>query len=231
MLTAPQFSPAGLVAVRTRIADAARRAGRDPAVVRLVGVSKQQPAERVRAACEAGLTEFGENYVQEAMPKIAALRELGIDWHFIGHLQANKTRDVATRFAWVHSVDRLRIAARLNEQRPHRASPLQVLIEVRLDAATGKGGVEPEAAAGLAAAIAQMPRLRLRGLMCIPEPSADVDSQRLPYRRLRALLEELNRGGCALDTLSMGMSGDFEAAIAEGATIVRVGTAIFGART
>jgi len=231
MLTAPQFSPAGLVAVRTRIADAARRAGRDPAVVRLVGVSKQQPAERVRAAYEAGLTEFGENYVQEAMPKIAALRELGIDWHFIGHLQANKTREVATRFAWVHSVDRLRIAARLNEQRPHRAAPLQVLIEVRLDAATGKGGVEPEAVAELAAAIAQMPRLRLRGLMCIPEPSADADSQRLPYRRLRALLEELNRGGCALDTLSMGMSDDFEAAIAEGATIVRVGTAIFGART
>jgi pyridoxal phosphate enzyme (YggS family) len=231
MLTIPQFSPERLIAVRKRIADAARRAGRDPGSVRLVAVSKQQPAEAVRAAAAAGQLEFGENYPQEALAKIESLADLPLAWHFIGQLQANKTRVVAESFAWVQTIDRERIAARLSAQRPFHAPPLEVLIQVRLADEPGKGGVDPADLPRLAEIVAGLPRLRLRGLMCVPPPADSEDAQRVPFARLRGLLEDLNGGGHDLDTLSMGMSEDLEAAVAEGATIVRVGTAVFGPRT
>jgi len=230
MLTAPQFSPERLAAVLSRIEAAARRAGRDPASIRLLAVSKQQPVEAIAAAAAAGQREFGENYAQEGVGKIEALRERALIWHFIGQLQANKTRDVAGHFQWVHTVDRERIATRLDAQRPHYAAPLDVLLQVRLGDEPGKGGVEPVDLPRLAEFVAGLPRLRLRGLMCIPPPLADEDAQRVPFARLRELLEDLNRRGHRLDTLSMGMSADLEAAVLEGATIVRVGTAVFGPR-
>ena len=231
MLTAPQFSPAALQSVRDRIARAARHAGRDPTSVGLLAVTKQQPPAVVRAAYEAGQRDFGENYAQEGVAKVDELADLAeARWHYIGRLQANKTREVAERFAWVHTVDRERIAARLSAQRPHHAPPLQVLLQVRLAEEPGKGGIEPAALPALATVVAAMPRLKLRGLMCIPPPAHGLEAQRRPFRELRELLERLNAGGHQLDTLSMGMSDDLEAAIAEGATIVRVGTAIFGAR-
>jgi PLP dependent protein len=231
MLTAPQFSPDRLSAVLARIAAAARRAGRDPAGVRLLAVSKQQPAAIVRAAAEAGQSEFGENYVQEALAKMEALRDLPLTWHFIGQLQANKTRDVAGACQWVHTLDRPRIAERLSAQRPYHAGPLDVLLQVRLADEHGKGGIDPGEVPALAEVVAGLPRLRLRGLMCIPEPATGEEAQREPFRRLRDLLQLLRERGHSLDTLSMGMSDDLEAAIAEGATIVRVGTAVFGPRT
>jgi hypothetical protein len=231
MLTAPQFSPAALQAVLARIDRAAEMAGRDPASVRLLAVSKQHPPGMVRAAAAAGQREFGENYVQEGVAKIDALAGVpGLSWHFIGQLQGNKTREVAGRFDWVHTVDRERIAARLSAQRPHHSQPLQVLLQVRLADEPGKGGVSPAELPALAAAVAAMPRLCLRGLMSIPPPATGTAAQRLPFRRLRELLEALNAAGHRLDTLSMGMSDDLEAAVLEGATIVRVGTAIFGPR-
>jgi pyridoxal phosphate enzyme (YggS family) len=230
MLTAPQFSPDRLVAVRQRIAAAARRAARDPEGVRLLAVSKQQPASVVRAAADAGQVEFGENYLQEALPKIEALRDLPLTWHFIGQLQSNKTRDVASAFQWVHTLDRPRVAERLSAQRPHYAGPLDVLLQVKLAEEPRKGGVVPEEVPALAEAVAGLPRLRLRGLMCVPEPAIGEQAQRAPFRRLRELLHALRDRGHVLDTLSMGMSDDLEAAIAEGATIVRVGTAVFGPR-
>jgi len=230
MLTAPQFSPERLAAVLARIEAAARRAGRDPGSVRLLAVSKQQPVEAVAAAADAGQREFGENYVREGVAKIEALHGRALAWHFIGQLQANKTRDVAGHFQWVHTVDRERIATRLDAQRPHYAGPLDVLLQVRLGDEPGKGGVEPADLPRLAEFVTGLPRLRLRGLMCIPPPLADEAAQRLPFARLRAFLEDLNRRGHRLDTLSMGMSADLEAAVLEGATIVRVGTAVFGPR-
>ncbi len=230
MLTVPQFLPDRLAAVTARIAAAAGRAGRDPAEVRLLAVSKQQPAEVVRAAAAAGQREFGENYVQEAIPKIESLRDLPLTWHFIGQLQANKTRDVAAACQWVHTLDRPRIAERLSAQRPHYAGPLDVLLQVKVSGKAGKGGVAPESVAELAAVVTGLPRLRLRGLMCMPEPAPDEAAQREPFRRLRELRDDLRRRGHALDTLSMGMSDDLEAAVLEGATIVRVGTAVFGPR-
>jgi pyridoxal phosphate enzyme (YggS family) len=231
MLTAAQFSPAALQVVRDRIAAAAARAGRDPDGICLCAVSKQQPAAMVRAAFAAGQCDFGENYAQEALPKIDELADLdGIRWHFIGQLQANKTRDVAERCTWVHTVDRERIAVRLNAQRPHHAAPLQVLLQVRLGDEPDKGGIEPEHVAKLATVVNTLPRLRLRGLMCIPPPVAGTGRQREPFRRLREIQERLNASGFQLDTLSMGMSDDFEAAVLEGATIVRIGTAVFGPR-
>jgi len=230
MLTAPQFLPDRLASVLGRIETAARRAGRDPASVRLLAVSKQQPVENVRAVAAAGQREFGENYAQEGLAKIEALRDLPITWHFIGQLQGNKTRDVAAGFHWVHTLDRDRIAARLSAQRPQYAGPLDVLLQVQLAEEAGKGGVEPCDLPRLAEVVAGLPRLRLRGLMCIPPPATDEAAQREPFARLRALLDDLNGRGHALDTLSMGMSADLEAAVAEGATIVRVGTAVFGPR-
>ncbi len=230
MLTAPQFSAERLGSVLARIEAAARRAGRDPASVTLLAVSKQHPAEAVRAAAAAGQRHFGENYLQEALAKIESLRDLPLDWHFIGQLQANKTRDVAQTFQWVHTVDRVRTAQRLSAQRPHFAGPLDVLLQVRLAEEYGKGGIEAAQVPALAEIVAGLPRLRLRGLMCIPPPQPDEALQQEPFRQLRELLLELNRRGHSLDTLSMGMSADLEAAIAEGATIVRVGTAVFGPR-
>ena len=230
MLTAPQFSPSRLNVVLQRIAAAARRAGRDPAGIRLLAVSKQQPLEAIAAAADAGQREFGENYVREGVAKVEALRDRRLTWHFIGQLQANKTREVAEHFQWVHTVDRARVATRLDAQRPHFAGPLDVLLQVQLGDEPGKGGVEPADLQGLADFVAGLPRLRLRGLMCIPPPAAEEAAQRVPFARLRELLEDLNARGHALDTLSMGMSADLEAAVLEGATLVRIGTAVFGPR-
>jgi len=230
MLTAPQFSPERLQAVLARIAAAARRAGRDPAAVRLLAVSKQQPLEAIAAAADAGQQEFGENYVREGVAKVEALRGRPLTWHFIGQLQGNKTREVAEHFQWVHTVDRERVATRLDAQRPHQAPPLEVLLQVRLGDEPGKGGVQPADLPRLAEFVAGLPRLRLRGLMCIPPPVEGEALQRAPFARLRTLLEDLNRRGHALDTLSMGMSADLEAAVLEGATLVRIGTAVFGTR-
>lgn len=230
MLTDPQFLAERLAAVHARIDSAARRAGRDARNVRLLAVSKQQSIGSIATAADAGQMEFGENYVNEAMPKIEALRDRTLTWHFIGQLQSNKTRAVAENFQWVHTVDRERIAARLDAQRPRYAGPLDVLLQVRLQDEPGKGGASPEELPALAEATSQLPRLRLRGLMCIPPPAREETAQRAPFRRLRELLEELNARGHSLDVLSMGMSDDLEAAVMEGATIVRIGTAVFGPR-
>jgi pyridoxal phosphate enzyme (YggS family) len=230
MLTAPQNPAAGLAAVRDRITVAARAAGRAPGSVTLIGVCKSQPLERVRAALDAGLADLGENYVQEARAHFDALAGRPFGRHFIGPLQSNKSRDVASRFDWVHTVDRIRIAERLSSQRPESMAPLEVCIQVRVGDEASKSGVAPDALAALAGAVAGLPRLRLRGLMALPPPETDAARQRHWFAELRSLFEGLNAAGLRLDALSMGMSGDFEAAIAEGATHVRVGTAIFGAR-
>ncbi|MBN8284233.1 YggS family pyridoxal phosphate-dependent enzyme [Zoogloea sp.] len=221
---------ARLQILSARIARAAVEAGRDPAEVRLLAVSKTWPIESLRDAVAGGQMAFGESYVQEAVGKIEALSDLGLEWHFIGPLQGNKTRPVANAFSWVHSVDRIRIAQRLSEQRDVHLPPLQVCIQVNVSGEESKSGVSPEALPELARAVAALPRLTLRGLMTIPEPSPDVAVQRARFASLRHLRDALNNGGMSLDTLSMGMSDDLEAAIAEGATIVRVGTAIFGSR-
>ena len=219
-----------LQAVNARIAAACSAAGRDRAGVRLVAVSKTFPAAAVQEAAAAGQTDFGENYLQEALDKRDALTALRLTWHFIGPLQSNKTRPVAEHFDWVHSVDREKIAARLSAQRPEGATALNVCIQVNTSGEASKSGVEPEALAPLARQLARMPRLKLRGLMSVPEPTGDEALSRRRFASLRGLLEDLRRDGLDLDTLSMGMTADLEAAIAEGATMVRVGTAIFGAR-
>ena len=220
----------GLQGVHARIVAAARAAGRDPAAVRLVAVSKTWTAPALRAAWSAGQRAFGENYVQEALDKMHSLQDLPIEWHFIGPIQSNKTRLIAECFHWVHSVERLKVAQRLNDARPAGAQPLQVCLQVNLDAEASKSGAEPREVEALARAVAQLPRLTLRGLMTIPRPTSDPLQQRAPFRALRELKDRLGEAGIALDTLSMGMSEDLEAAIAEGATMVRVGTAIFGPR-
>jgi pyridoxal phosphate enzyme (YggS family) len=230
MLIGPQNSTLHVNEVRSRIQKAATAAGRDPASVTLVAVSKSQTAESMRLAATAGVTDFGENYLQEALPKMDGLAALSLRWHFIGAIQSNKTRAIAERFDWVHSIDRLSVARRLSEQRPFHAPPLNLCIQVELIAEPNKAGVDPAQVGELAAAAAVLPRVRLRGLMCIPPPHSDPAAGRPMFARLRRLLEELNATGHKLDTLSMGMSADFESAIAEGATLVRVGTAIFGAR-
>ena len=219
--------------VLKRIAAACDHAGRPVDSVTLLAVSKTFDAPAVRAAYAAGCRQFGENYVQEALDKIAALADLRsqIVWHLIGPLQSNKTRPVAEAFDWVHSVDRLKIAQRLSEQRPAELPPLQICLQVNISAEPSKSGLVPAEVLGVAQAVAALPRLRLRGLMAIPEPAADLTAQRAPHRALHDLLATLNASGLALDTLSMGMSADLEAAVAEGATIVRVGTAIFGGRS
>ena len=221
-----------LEAVKQRIAMAAHVAGRDARSIALLAVSKTFPAEAVRAAHAAGQRAFGENYVQEALTKIEALADLrgSLEWHFIGPLQSNKPRLVAEQFDWVHSVDRLKIAQRLSDQRPDNLPALNVCLQVNISGETSKSGVSVEEAAEVAREIATLPKLKLRGLMAIPEPVGSIDEQRVPHRRLRELFERLREEGLALDTLSIGMSGDLEAAVLEGATIVRVGTAIFGAR-
>ncbi|GLU30695.1 YggS family pyridoxal phosphate-dependent enzyme [Trinickia caryophylli] len=222
-----------LEAVHRRIADAAMAAGRDPSSVRLLAVSKTFPADAVRDAFSAGQRAFGENYVQEALAKIESLAEYRaqLEWHFIGPLQSNKTRPVAEHFDWVHSVDRLKIAQRLSEQRPAHLPPLNVCLQVNVSGEASKSGAAPTEATALARQIAALPNLRLRGLMSIPEPADGLEAQRAPHRALHILFDQLRGEGLDLDTLSMGMSSDLEAAVLEGATIVRVGTAIFGGRT
>jgi pyridoxal phosphate enzyme (YggS family) len=219
-----------LQAVKSRIAAACAAAGRDPRDIVLVAVSKTFPAAAVRAAHAAGQRDFGENHAQEAATKIEALADLALVWHFIGPIQSNKTRLVAERCAWVHSIDRLKIAERLSAQRPEALPPLQACIQVNVSGEATKSGVAPDEAPALARAVAALPRLRLRGLMTIPEPTDDPALQRRRFESLRALKDRLVGGGLALDTLSMGMSDDLEAAVAAGATMVRVGTAIFGVR-
>jgi pyridoxal phosphate enzyme (YggS family) len=220
--------------VKRRLVTACVAAGRDAQAVTLLAVSKTQGTDAVRAAHAAGQRQFGENYVQEAQDKIAALADLrpAPQWHLIGPLQSNKTRAVAEAFDWVHTVDRLKIAERLAEQRPAQLPPLQLCLQVNISGEASKSGVTPADLPALAQAVAALPasRVRLRGLMAIPEPAADLAAQRAPHRQLRQLLEALNRSGLALDSLSMGMSADLEAALLEGATLVRVGSAIFGAR-
>ena len=231
--------PERLNLVLSRIASACRDAGRDLQDVRLIAVSKTCPADAVRTAQAAGQNAFGENYVQEGVDKIAALLSthprmhpgLPLEWHYIGPLQTNKTRLVAENFAWVHAIDRLKIAERLSAQRPATLPPLNVCLQINLDGAAAKSGIAPDAAAVLARAVSALPNLKLRGLMSIPEPAADLETQRLPHRALKQLFDQLNLDGLRLDTLSMGMSADLEAAILEGATMVRIGTAIFGERT
>jgi PLP dependent protein len=221
---------AALRARRTEIAQACAACGRDPADVRLLAVSKGQPAAAVAQAWAAGQRDFGENYVQEALDKIAALGALDAQWHFIGPLQSNKTARVAEHFAWVHSVDRLKLAERLSAQRPAELPPLNICIQVNISGEASKSGCTPDEAPVLCQAVATLPRLRLRGLMAIPAPVAPGGDARAPFRALRRLLESLRAQGLVLDTLSAGMSDDFAAAIAEGATLVRIGTGIFGAR-
>jgi PLP dependent protein len=219
-----------LAAVRERVAAAAVAAGRDPAEVRIVGVSKRQPLAAVRAALAAGLEDFGENFLQEALPKMDALGPSPARWHFIGALQSNKTAAVAERFDWVHSVDRTKLAERLSRQRAASQPPLNVCVQVRVGGEPGKAGAEPAAVADLARHVAALPGLRLRGLMAIPPPESDRARQRAWCRQLAGLYAQLRAEGLDLDTLSMGMSDDLEAAVAEGANLVRIGTAIFGIR-
>lgn len=222
--------PTKLQAVLARIADAEREYGRAAGDVQLLAVSKTWSAIAVAELAAAGQRAFGESYVQEGIEKIAELRALGLNWHFIGSLQANKTRLVAEGFDWVQSLDRLRIAERLSEQRPASLPPLSVCLQVNISGEATKGGVWPAELPALAHAVAALPRLRLRGLLALPAPGDDFLEQRRSFRRLRELSERLQADGLPLDTLSMGMSADLEAAIAEGATLVRVGTAIFGER-
>ena len=220
--------------VRERLSRACAAAGRDVNTVTLLAVSKTFGPDDVVAAVAAGQRAFGENYIQEGVEKVLALQALlpgqALAWHCIGPVQSNKTRLVATHFDWLHSVDRLKIAQRLSEQRPVERPPLQVCLQVNVDGGANKAGVSPDELAELAQAVSRLPRLRLRGLMAIPEPSDDVGIQRAAFRRLRELLEDLRALGLDLDTLSMGMSDDLEAAVAEGSTLVRVGRAVFGHR-
>ncbi len=213
--------------VGTRIREAAQAAARDPDGVQLLAVSKTQPADAIRQAHDAGQRDFGENYLQEALEKQADLRDLSLTWHFIGPIQSNKTKLIAEHFDWVHSVDRLKIAQRLSDQRPPELPALNVCLQVNVSGEVSKSGCEPQDMPALAQAIAALPRLRLRGLMAIPEPTEDPAEQRAAFARLRKLQSGLDLD---LDALSMGMSQDLEAAIAEGATWVRIGTALFGAR-
>ncbi|MDA8383046.1 MAG: YggS family pyridoxal phosphate-dependent enzyme [Betaproteobacteria bacterium] len=221
---------AGLQAVRARIAAAAAACGRDPREIALLAVAKGHAADAIREAYRAGQRAFAESYAQEGAAHMAASADLAVEWHFIGPLQSNKTRAIAERYAWVHSIDRLKIAERLSAARPATLAPLNVCVQVNVGAEASKGGVPPEAAAALAAQVDRLPRLRLRGLMTIPKPSADEAEQRRQFAVLRELLAAIRGGGLAADTLSMGMSDDLESAIAEGSTLVRVGSAIFGTR-
>ncbi|MCC7464064.1 MAG: YggS family pyridoxal phosphate-dependent enzyme [Gammaproteobacteria bacterium] len=236
MLILPQNSPSvealaiRAQALRRRIAAAATAAGRTEQQVTLVAVGKGQPAGLLQAAARLGISDFGENYLQEALPKLDVLADAALTWHFIGRLQANKTRLVSERFQWVHGVDRLHIAERLAAQRPHHAPPLNVLLQVNIAHDDAKAGVTPVDTPGLAAAVAALPRLALRGLMCMLPERLDAAGRRAAYAALRCLLEECNERGLRLDALSMGMSGDFAEAIAAGATHVRIGTALFGPR-
>lgn len=222
---------ANLSVVRARIARAVELAGRSGDSVRLLAVSKRQPTGAIRAAFAAGQREFGESYLQEAHAKMSELGDTDVEWHFIGPLQSNKTKGIAQSFAWVHSVDRLSVAQRLSRQRPADLPPLNICVQVNISAEPSKSGVAVEALQALLGELVELPKLRLRGLMAIPQAEHDPQRQREPFRRMGEVYETLRAHGLPLDTLSMGMSADLEAAIAEGATIVRVGSAIFGARS
>jgi pyridoxal phosphate enzyme (YggS family) len=236
MLIGPQISPVdeliatNLQALRAEIAAAAASAHRTVDSITLVAVSKGHGAERVRAAAARGVTNFGESYLQEALPKIDALRELALSWHFIGRIQANKSAAIAKSFDWVHGVDRLKVAERLSAQRPHYAPPLQLCIQVNIAGERGKAGVEPASASELARSVGALPRLTLRGLMCILPAGQSAQDNRHAFHALALLLQQINARGGALDSLSMGMSSDYREAIQQGATLIRVGTAIFGPR-
>jgi PLP dependent protein len=230
MLIRPQNLGINLQSVRARIAAAALEAGRNEQCITLLAVTKGHPATVIEAAAQLGQRHFGENYLQEALPKIAALRHLDLEWHFIGQLQSNKTRSVAEQFDWVHTLESARHAERLAAQRPPLAPALNVCLQVKLGNENSKGGAASADVAALARVVAGLPRLRLRGLMCLPPAETEPTRQRHWFAQLRALADDLRGEFPSLDTLSMGMSGDLEAAIAEGATIVRVGTAIFGPR-
>ncbi|MBL8259264.1 MAG: YggS family pyridoxal phosphate-dependent enzyme [Candidatus Competibacteraceae bacterium] len=219
-----------LQTVLDRIRAAERRFGRPPGSVRLLAVSKTRPADTIAALAAAGQRCFGENYLQEASVKMAELAALDLEWHFIGPIQANKTRLIAEAFSWVHSVDRPKIAERLSAQRPERLPPLNICLQVNIGREPSKHGLEEAETLAVARAVSALPRLRLRGLMAIPAPSSAFAAQREPFARLRALQERLIAAGLALDTLSMGMTDDLEAAIAEGSTLTRIGTALFGPR-
>lgn len=220
--------------VKERISQAAQKAARDPSGIHLLAVSKTQPVEAILEAAAAGQNAFGENYEQEAVTKILAIRanrpDLKLVWHFIGPIQSNKTRAIAEYFDWVHSVDREKIAKRLSDQRPAGLPPLNVCLQINISGETSKSGISPENLPDLAKAVSSMPRLKLRGLMAIPEPETDPDKQRKPFRAMKLLFRQLQEAGFELDTLSMGMSDDMNTAIDEGATTVRIGTAIFGPR-
>jgi pyridoxal phosphate enzyme (YggS family) len=225
--------PQNLQAITATIVAAAQESGRPPQAVRLLAVSKTFGPEAVLEAVQAGQRAFGENYLQEALDKIAALsaQPERLEWHFIGPIQSNKTRPIAEHFDWVHTVEREKVAQRLSEQRPAGMAPLQICLQVNISGEASKSGAAPEEVAALAHKVAALPNLTLRGLMAIPEPAVEFDQQRAAFARLRTLYEQLRADGLALDTLSMGMSADLRAAVFEGATIVRVGSAIFGART
>jgi len=223
--------PERLIRVRERIGEAARASGRSPDEITLLAVSKTKPVSDVLAAYEAGQRQFGENYLQDALPKIEAIREPDIEWHFIGRIQSNKTADISRHFSWAHGLDNLKHAKRLSRQRPAELPALQVCLQVNLSNEASKGGVEADDLPELAAAVACLPQLRLRGLMTMPDPKTDAAAQHAAFAGLRLLLQDLRTRGLDPDTLSMGMSADMEAAIAEGSTMVRIGTDIFGART
>lgn len=216
--------------VRSRVRESAEKCQRQESAILLLAVSKTRPADEIRDAADCGLRHFGENYLQEALDKIEQLQDLDLVWHFIGPIQSNKTRPIATHFDWVHSVDRAKIARRLNDQRPESLAPLNICLQVNISGEDSKSGISPAELPALAQAVAQLPRLRLRGLMAIPEATDDVARQHANFSRLRELQEEVREMAAEADTLSMGMSADMEAAIAEGATIVRIGTDIFGPR-
>ncbi len=222
--------PQRLAEVRRRIRAAAQASGREADEVALLAVSKTKPAGDIVAAYREGQRQFGENYLQDAIPKIEALADLAIEWHFLGRLQSNKTAEISRHFAWVHGIDQRKHALRLSDHRPVQAPPLQVCIQVNLSGEATKGGVQPAELPALAHTVAGLPRLRLRGLMTLPSPTTDLGDQQAVFAQLRRLLQDLQRRGLELDTLSMGMSADMEAAIAEGSTMVRIGTDIFGAR-
>ena len=220
-----------LASISDLLAFSAREANREPDAVKLLAVSKKQSLAKILAAVDAGQRDFGENFVQEGLEKIDQTRNLGLIWHFIGHLQNNKTRVVAENFDWVHTIDKLKTARRLSEQRPKSLEPLNICLQINVDNEDRKAGISIDELPELAAACAQFPNLTLRGLMCLPVARTEFSDQRIPFAILKKLANELRSGGIDTDTLSMGMSGDYRAAILEGATIVRIGTALFGERS
>jgi len=220
-----------LANVQQRIASAAENAQRDPQTIALLAVSKTKPIEMIEEAYAAGQRCFGENYLQDALPKIEALAELDIEWHYIGRIQSNKTRPIAENFAWVHAIDSVKHAQRLNEQRPDNLPPLNCCIQLNLSGEDSKGGIQPDTLIEIATAFNDLPHCRLRGLMTMPDPDSSAEQQQAVFHQLADCLSELSNLGFSVDTLSMGMSGDLEMAITEGSTMVRIGTDIFGARS